>query len=184
VLLPTLLRTEAFAVNLRNCRIDSSVFATLENTCFTSQMSQWGNWLDQWFFILLLKCTRKKQMDNEYQVIFFFRIIANLVQWRAKQWRGGLLGSVIKSYLRLGFSLSNLHQRDKLVSNLPIHILKNFPWHSRPIFYFKPGQIIDRPNVKERLFTDMSLWALGNSTTGLTQSSLSAVFKGNSRIFL
>ena len=60
--------------------------------------------------------------------------------------------------------------------------LKNFPWHSRPIFYSKPGQTINTPNVKERLFTDMSFWALGNFTTGLTQSSLSAVFNGNSRL--
>lgn len=87
------------------------------------------------------------------------------------------MGSVIKSDLRLGFPLPSLHQRDKPVSNLRIHM-----WHPRPIFYFKPGQIINTPNIKERLFTDMSLRALGNSTTGLTQSSLSAVFNGNSRL--
>ena len=87
------------------------------------------------------------------------------------------MGSVIKSDLRLGFPLPSLHQRDKLVSNLRVHM-----WHPRPIFYFKPGQIINTPNVEERLFADMSLWALGNSTTDLTQSSLSALFQGNSRL--
>ena len=133
-------------------------------------------------------------MNTEW---FFFLITGNLGQWRTKKidrnyedWirqssgvGDNCLGRVIKSDLRLGFPLSNLHQRDKLVCNLAIHVLKNFPWHSRPIFYFKPGQTINTPNVKERLFTDMmSLWALGNSTTGLTQSSLSAVFNGNSRL--
>jgi len=73
---------------------------------------------------------------------FFFLIMGNLGQWRTKvdkttktgndkvvAW--GLVRRVKKSDLRLWFPFSNLHQRDKLVSNLPIHtcMLKNFPWH-------------------------------------------------------
>ena len=73
-------------------------------------------------------------MDNEYQVIFnFFQIMGNLGQWRSKvdkttktgydntvAWGTSGKGEEKKSDLRLGFPLSNLHQRDKLVSNLPI----------------------------------------------------------------
>ena len=103
---------------------------------------------------------------------FFFLIMGNLGQWKTKvdkttctktgydkavEW--GLVRRVKKSDLRLGFPLSNLHQHDKLhvVCNLPILMSKNFPWHSRPIFFFKPGQITNTLNVKERPFTDMSL---------------------------
>ena len=41
------------------------------------------------------------------------------------------------------------------------------------------GQNNNTPNIKERLFPDLSLWALGNSIIGLSEFTLSAVFKGN-----
>ena len=75
----------------------------------------------------------KKQIDNEYQVIFLpdngkSRSMEDKSRLKllrldtTKQWRGGQVGKVKKRDLRLGFPLSNLHQRDKLVSNLPIHM--------------------------------------------------------------
>ena len=75
----------------------------------------------------------KKQIDNEYQVIFLpdngkSRSMEDKSRLKllrldtTKQWRGGQVGKVKKRDLRLGFPLSNLHQRDKPVSNLPIHM--------------------------------------------------------------
>ena len=63
---------------------------------------------------------------------------------------------------------TNQYLTDKYVKELSLALATDF--------------LLQAPNVKERLFTDMSLRALGNSTTGLTQSSLSAVIKGNSRL--
>ena len=66
---------------------------------------------------------------------FFFLMMENLGQCRTKvdktsktgydkavAWGTMQVGRVKKSDLRLGFPLSNLHQRDKLVSNLPTHM--------------------------------------------------------------
>ena len=51
--------------------------------------------------------------------------------------------------------------------------------NSWPIFFFKPGPNINTPNVKERLFPHLSLGALRNSITGLSQFTLGAAFKEN-----
>ena len=120
---------------------------------------------------------------------FFFLIMVNPGQWRTKvdkttktrydkavAW--GTRGKGEKEWFTVRVSPFQFIPAWQTSQKLTDTYLKNFPWHSRSIFYFKPGLIINTPNVKERLFRDLSLWALGTAPHwGLTQLSLSAVFK-------
>ena len=66
-----------------------------------------------------------------------------------------------------------------MIHSDPRNERKIFLRNSWPIFFFKPGPNINTPNVKERLFPHLNLWALRNSITGLSQFTLGAAFKEN-----
>ena len=124
---------------------------------------------------------------------FFFQIMGNLGQWRTTKvdkttktgydkavvW--GTIGKGDKEWFTVRvspFQFIPAWQTSQLlidtyVKELSLALATDFLLQTGPNHQYTECQ---------RLFTDMSLWALGNSTTGLTQSSLSAVFNGNSRL--